>query len=208
MIFPMRSGVIAALLALTTPAFAEPVEWSGFFGVDKLPSDIALGRGTAPEQRPQTAPMFGGRVTYLSDLPVAGYKHVPFLQLAWEAGIDRSVTGTRMRASERLCAKGIGMHSTSRLTYRLDRPWRRLQAEICLDDAAGPAGSVVFRVFVDKEERLASPVVRSGDPPLPIDVDVSGAPELLDMMEVGCLLGPIDVWVETIDRRALDEASG
>ena len=41
-----------------------------------------------------------------------------------------------------------------------------------------------------------------------IDVDVSGAPELLDMMEVGCLLGPIDVWVETIDRRALDEASG
>jgi OOP family OmpA-OmpF porin len=66
MIFPMRSGVIAALLALTTPAFAEPVEWSGFFGVDKLPSDIALGRGTAPEQRPQTAPMFGGRVTYLA----------------------------------------------------------------------------------------------------------------------------------------------
>ena len=65
MIFPMRSGVIAALLALSTPAFAEPVEWSGFFGVDKLPSDIALGRGTAPEQRPQTAPMFGGRVTYV-----------------------------------------------------------------------------------------------------------------------------------------------
>jgi hypothetical protein len=116
----------------------------------------------------------GGRVTYLSDLPVAGYKHVPYLELSWPPGIDRSTTGTRLRAGGRLCAKGIGLHSTSRLTFRLDRPWRRLQAEICLDDAAGPVGSVVFRVFVDKEERYASSIVRAGDPPLPMDVDVTG----------------------------------
>jgi hypothetical protein len=67
MIIPMRLGVIAALVALSSPlrAFAEPVEWSGFFGVDKLPADITLGSATFPEQRPQTAPMFGGRLTYL-----------------------------------------------------------------------------------------------------------------------------------------------
>jgi outer membrane protein OmpA-like peptidoglycan-associated protein len=67
MITSMRSGVVAALVALPVLASAEPreIEWSGFFGVDKLPSDIGLGRGTAPEQRPQTAPMFGGRVTVL-----------------------------------------------------------------------------------------------------------------------------------------------
>jgi outer membrane protein OmpA-like peptidoglycan-associated protein len=87
MIFPMRSGVIAALLALTTPAFAEPVEWSGFFGVDKLPSDIALGRGTAPEQRPQTAPMFGGRVTYL---PV----HSPWVALGIEGELALTTSWT------------------------------------------------------------------------------------------------------------------
>lgn len=33
-----------------------------------------------------------------------------------------------------------------------------------------------------------------------IEVDVSGPEELIDMLEMGCLLGPIDVWVETIDR--------
>lgn len=33
-----------------------------------------------------------------------------------------------------------------------------------------------------------------------IELEVSGAPELIDMMEMGCSLGPIDVWVETIDR--------
>lgn len=41
-----------------------------------------------------------------------------------------------------------------------------------------------------------------------IEIDLSGAPELIDMMEVGCLLGPIDVWVETIDRSPVGNAAG
>ena len=41
-----------------------------------------------------------------------------------------------------------------------------------------------------------------------IEIDLSGAPELIDMMEVGCLLGPINVWVETIDRRRISNAGG
>ena len=33
-----------------------------------------------------------------------------------------------------------------------------------------------------------------------IELWISGLPELIDMMEMGCSLGPIDVWVETIER--------
>ncbi|MCB1445146.1 MAG: acylphosphatase [Rhizobiaceae bacterium] len=40
-----------------------------------------------------------------------------------------------------------------------------------------------------------------------IDMEVSGPPDLVDMMEVGCSLGPIDVWVETICRSPLDDAT-
>ncbi|EPE95106.1 acylphosphatase [Rhizobium grahamii] len=36
-----------------------------------------------------------------------------------------------------------------------------------------------------------------------IELDVTGPEELIDMMEVGCSLGPIDVWVETIVRTAV-----
>ncbi|UXS03888.1 acylphosphatase [Agrobacterium tumefaciens] len=36
-----------------------------------------------------------------------------------------------------------------------------------------------------------------------IVMDLSGPEELIDMMEMGCSLGPIDVWVETIERRHL-----
>lgn len=63
----VRWGVLA-LVALGTapaPASAEPVEWSAFFGADKLPKDLALGGSVDPEQRPQTGPLLGGRLTWL-----------------------------------------------------------------------------------------------------------------------------------------------
>jgi hypothetical protein len=37
-----------------------------------------------------------------------------------------------------------------------------------------------------------------------IELDVAGPVELIDMMEVGCSLGPIDVWVEIIHRTPIE----
>ncbi|MHA7867011.1 MAG: acylphosphatase [Salipiger thiooxidans] len=33
-----------------------------------------------------------------------------------------------------------------------------------------------------------------------VEIEVEGPPALLDAMEMGCLLGPIEVWVESIVR--------
>ncbi|TIS79602.1 MAG: acylphosphatase [Mesorhizobium sp.] len=40
-----------------------------------------------------------------------------------------------------------------------------------------------------------------------IELDVAGPTELIDMMEMGCSLGPIDVWVEAIRRTPIDNES-
>ena len=37
-----------------------------------------------------------------------------------------------------------------------------------------------------------------------IEIELAGPVELIDMMEMGCSLGPIEVWVETIDRAPVD----
>ena len=37
-----------------------------------------------------------------------------------------------------------------------------------------------------------------------IELEVAGPIELIDMMEIGCSLGPIDVWVETILRTPIE----
>lgn len=51
---------------------------------------------------------------------------------------------------------------------------------------------------------LSQAISHSG--PDRIELELSGPEELIDMMEMGCSLGPIDVWVETIERRPLDAA--
>jgi len=117
-------------------------------------------------------------VTYLSDVEPASYRHLPFLDLTWPYQLDRSVTGGLLRNGGQLYLKGVGMHSTGRLTWDLEQSWRRFEAEVALDDSAGKRGSVVFRIFTDGKEVYASPVVRGGEPPLPISVDLRGAKRL------------------------------
>ncbi|MBX4956764.1 acylphosphatase [Rhizobium lentis] len=40
-----------------------------------------------------------------------------------------------------------------------------------------------------------------------IELEVAGPVELIDMLEMGCSLGPIDVWVDEIQRRVVDPIS-
>lgn len=120
------------------------------------------------------------RVEFLSDLEPIGYKHIPLLTLDWPFGNDQNVLGGRLRSGGALYGKGLGMHPVSRLAYDLDGRYRRFEAELALDDAAGRRGSVVFKVLVERQPNewstaYESPVVRGGDMPLPIAVDVKDA---------------------------------
>ncbi len=78
--------------------------------------------------------------------------------------------------------KGIGMHSASRITYRLDGKFRRFDALAAIDDSADKKGSVTFGVYVSRDGQwksaYTSDIVRGGDPPKPVSVDVDGAQAL------------------------------
>ena len=83
----VRWGVIVAVGAAASPAGADPLEWSAFFGADKLPKTIALGGAIEPEQRPLTGPMLGGRIAYLRG------NHWVSLGFEGEATLTTSWTG-------------------------------------------------------------------------------------------------------------------
>lgn len=116
-----------------------------------------------------------GRVVYLSHLEPQSYRHIPFLTLSWDYRVGRNVDGARLRAGGDLYVEGIGMHSAARLTYDLDEPYRRFEARVAIDEQVAPRGSVVFRVYADGQQRFASPIVRGGDDPLDVSVDLGGA---------------------------------
>jgi hypothetical protein len=118
------------------------------------------------------------RVKYVSELETIGYKHIPFTSLDWPYGRNQNVLSGRLRSGGLIHLHGLGMHGASRLAYDVPAGWKRLEADVALDDAAGLAGSVVFKVVVEAggQWRAAyeSPIVRGGDAPLPVKVDLKG----------------------------------
>ncbi len=120
----------------------------------------------------------GGRVTYLSDLPVAEFHPEPYLTRAWPYATDRNLHGGHLRAGGQLFLKGLAVHSYARLKYSPDGTYRRFQATLAVDDCTKGRGSVRFRVYVDGKEKYASGIIRGGDTPLPITVEIPGARRL------------------------------
>ena len=151
-----------------------------------------------------------GRAVYLSDIRPDEYRFLPYLETKWPYKTDRNVTGGQLRCGGRLYLKGLGVHSAARLSYQLDRPWSRFQAEVGIDDSTGGRGSVGFRVFVDGKQKYASPPIRGGMPPQAISIDLAGAKQLdlvVDYGEAGDVMDHAD-WLECTAGEVQEEARG
>jgi len=132
------------------------------------------------------------RIAYLSDLTPTEFVHIPHMSMEWPYQNDRCVLGTRFRAGTVLHLKGVGVHSASRLTYRLGPQDVRFEADVALDDTASvlqdgtlQRGSVEFRVYVDGVERFNSGIVRGGDAPIPVKIELDEASRLDLLVDYG-----------------------
>lgn len=133
------------------------------------------------------------RITYLSDLSTSGYKSLPFLDLEWPLGLDENTLGGRLRASDAVVFKGIGMHSTSRVVFDLDRNYQYFEAELALDHHADKHGSVIYRVLVEHNDAADKPewkldytsrIIRGGETPNLLKLDVTNATRIALLVEM------------------------
>jgi hypothetical protein len=121
-------------------------------------------------------------LAYLSDVLEVDFREQPYLELPWGYSRDRNVLRGPLRAGGRTFIKGLAVHSAAQFTWKLDGRYDRFAASMAVDDAADGRGSVIFRVLLHSDggwrEAYASPVIRGGDPPLPVAVDLTGADQL------------------------------
>jgi hypothetical protein len=92
-----------------------------------------------------------GPVTWLSSLEPAESVHIPFLDSAFVAQMDRAVDGQEIRFGQQRFARGIGVHSLSRITWRLDGadgPYRTLRTRYAIDHDL-PYANVTVRIKLD-----------------------------------------------------------
>ena len=124
-------------------------------------------------------------VEYLSERPIDAQSYESYFGPTREARRDRTIDDHRFQLRGRVYDRGLGTQSRTLLAYRLKPGDRRFQALVGVDDRAGPLGSVVFRVLVDKVPKLTTPPLTARDLPRAVDIDISQAKSLILITEFG-----------------------
>ena len=166
------------------------IEW----GASSIRLESAsLGEITLPIGGVATVSFFHSGVRYLSDLEPSEVVETPYFgddsDFLFRYRRDRTVTGAPLRIDGIRFRKGLGVHSRSRMTWKLDGQATRFHALIGLSDEVlglpAPA-RVVFRVLVDGEIAFESPVLAAGQPPRPIPaVDLGNAKRMTLEVDFG-----------------------
>jgi len=89
--------------------------------------------------------------------------------------INRSCIETPLRIGTRSFERGLGTHANSEICIRLPEGTQRFRAFCGIDnneDTGGQRGSVVCSVGADGKELFRSAVLRGGDEPTPVDVEI------------------------------------
>lgn len=80
---------------------------------------------------------------------------------------------------------GLGTHASSELTVVLEDGATRFNAMVGVDDEVGERGSVRFEVWVDGKQAAQTAVLRGGGEPELISVDLTGAKQMILVVEEG-----------------------
>lgn len=96
-----------------------------------------------------------------------------------KAQLGKSITGKPLSLGGKTYDNGVGSHANSSCWFALGGQGERFQATVGVDDHANGPGTVVFRVVGDDRELWRSGVMKPGDAPQPVDVDLKGVRHLL-----------------------------
>src|SRR5262249_19710592 len=133
-----------------------------------------------PLQRLAALDLYQGRAVHLADLKPARYEFFPYLDYRWPLVHDASVVGKDLRIEASTYARGLGLHSHSRVTYNLSGAYKRFEALVGLDPKTGRQGTARITVRADgKALELGSAELSERQPLLAINVGVPGVKELV-----------------------------
>jgi hypothetical protein len=93
-------------------------------------------------------------------------------------GVRRTFDDNPLRIAGRQYDRGLGTHANSEIRYQLDNRYRRLEAEVGVDEEKDGAGTVVFQVFADGRKMFDSGTMHGKQPAQKISILLDGAEEL------------------------------
>lgn len=109
-------------------------------GVDRV---VPLDRVVLIEQQ-------SGPVKWLSSMDPVENIHRPFLSVHWPARMNTGVSGEPIRFGQQVYRRGIGVHSFSRLTFRIPPGYTHFRTRYAIDGER-PYADVTIRVLLDEQ---------------------------------------------------------
>lgn len=98
----------------------------------------------------------------------------PILQGWGKPQAGKSVEGKKMTLGGTVYEHGVGTHAKATLYVSLDGQARRFQTTFGVDDEVGTQGSISLKIYGTDKLLYESPVLRGGDAPETLDLDISG----------------------------------
>jgi hypothetical protein len=125
------------------------------------------------------------RCVYLSDIEPLSVKEYPTaydpnnILFPWKYQKDRNVmkSGVISVKGKRFY-KGLSVHANCELTYNLNGEYKKFIATVGLDDVAGPRATVQFIVYLDGKKSYESKIIKWGDEPEMINLNVENTKEM------------------------------
>ncbi|HVZ24621.1 MAG TPA: NPCBM/NEW2 domain-containing protein, partial [Sediminibacterium sp.] len=113
------------------------------------------------------------QVLWLDDLPIPVYSEgIPAVVLRSSAG------NTPLQLGGQSYTRGLGVHSTSVLSFMLEGKGVSFSAKVGADDLANPGMITQFYVIGDRKILFESGDMKAGDPPKQVQVDLRGVQRL------------------------------
>jgi hypothetical protein len=123
--------------------------------------------------------VMGGKVQYLSQLPVESAKESTILAPPQPFQKDRNCQKDSISIAGKRYPWGLGVHADSELTFLVNGTFAEFRSDIGIDTRMGERGSVVFSVLGDGKALYTSPVLKGGaDKPTKVVVPINGVKRL------------------------------
>ncbi|HCD03286.1 MAG TPA: hypothetical protein DER64_22455 [Planctomycetaceae bacterium] len=129
------------------------------------------------------------RIIYLSAMTPRDVEHVPYFDVTWKYRRDRNLDGGPLKVGGQRFARGLALHSKTRLVYSLAARHRRFQAWMGIDALVGRRGNVHVVISADGKTLLETDV-KGTDKPRLVDLDVTGRRQLQILVDFG---GDLDI---------------
>ncbi len=157
---------------------------------------------TVPAGQVRTIDFSLGKVRQLSQLKPTDVQYVPFWDQVWEYRKDIGPLSSPITLGGVAYAKGLSIHSKTKLTFRLQGDYRLFQTVLGIDDMAddtGALGDVKLTISGDGKPLFESDV-KGPDAPRKVDLNVTGVRELQILVDYG---GELDIadWLSLADAK-------